>query len=71
MNAKNIVILLIFSLIGWAFCGGVIAIGRSLTTTEATLIIHVAAVPVIFSVLSYIYFKNFNYMSSLATALFF
>jgi len=71
MNAKNIVILLIFSLIGWALCGGVIAVGRSLTTMEATLIIHAVAVPIIFTILSWIYFKKFNYTSSLTTALFF
>jgi uncharacterized membrane protein YhdT len=69
MNLKKIGVLLLFSLIGWALCGGVIAVGRSLTTMEATLIIHAVAVPVIFTILSWIYFKKFNYTSSLTTAL--
>lgn len=71
MNIKQIAVLSCFSLVGWAFCGGIIAIGRKVTTMDVTLIIHAIAVPIIFSVLSWIYHKRFNYTTPVITGLIF
>ncbi len=54
--------------VGWAVCGAIIGIGRSVTTVDNTLIIHALAVPVVFSLLALSYFRFFNYTSPLLTA---
>jgi len=71
MTLKKISVLLCFALIGWALCGGVIAIGRNVTTMKTTLIIHAVAVPIIFSILSWFYHRKFNYTSPVVTGLVF
>lgn len=67
-NMKNTFILLLHAFIGWAICAAIIGIGFSLTTESNTLIIHACAVPVIFGVISWIYFRRFYYTSALMTA---
>lgn len=66
--AKKAIIIFIHALIGWALCGAIIFTGRSVTTMENTLIIHAMGVPVIFSLLSLVYFHFFNYTTPLQTA---
>ena len=68
---KKIAVLLIHGLIGWGLCGATIAIGRSVTTMETTLIIHAIAAPVIFAVLSWFYHTRFHYTTPLQTAFIF
>jgi len=68
---KKIAILMIHALIGWGLCGAIIAVGRRLTTMENTLIIHAVGAPLIFVLLSLVYFKFFHFTSPLATALLF
>ena len=53
---------------GWAVCGAIIGIGRSVTTMQATLSIHAIAVPIIFGLLALSYFRFFNYTAPLPTA---
>ena len=67
---KGIAVLFIHGVIGWALCGSIIGIGRNVTTMENTLIIHAIAVPIIFGVLSWVYFRHFNYTPPLQTATF-
>jgi hypothetical protein len=64
-------IVLLHAFVGWALCGSIIGFGRSVTSMENTLIIHVILVPVVFAVVSLIYFKKFNYTTPLQTALIF
>jgi hypothetical protein len=68
---KKSLIILIHALIGWALCGSIIGVGRVFTTMENTLIIHALAVPIIFGVISFIYFKYFHYTTPLQTAFIF
>lgn len=56
---------------GWALCGAVIAIGRSVTSMENTLVIHAIAVPIIFGIISLIYHTRFNFTRPPVTALLF
>jgi hypothetical protein len=56
------------ALVGWAVCGAIIFIGRSVTTMQTTLIIHAIAVPIVFGLLSLSYFRFFNYTTPLPTA---
>jgi hypothetical protein len=65
---KKASVLLGHALAGWAICGAIIGIGRSVTTMQATLIIHAIAVPIVFGLLALSYFRFFNYTAPLLTA---
>ena len=71
LNFKKIIIVLIHAFILWALCGATIAIGRSVTTIELTLIIHAIGAPIFASIVAIVYYKKFNYTSSLWTAFIF
>jgi hypothetical protein len=68
---KKTIIILIHALIGWAMCGAIIGIGFAVTTEQNALIIHALVVPVVFVVISLIYFKWFNYTTPFQTGLIF
>jgi len=68
---KKIVVILIHGLIGWGLCGATIAIGRSVTTMETTLIIHAIAAPTFFALLTWFYTTRFHYTTPLQTAFIF
>ncbi len=68
---KKIFVIAIFGLIGWGLCGAIIGIGRSVTTMETTLIIHVIAVPIVFGVLSFFYHRYFHFTEPIQTGLIF
>jgi len=68
---KKIAVLLVHGLIGWGLCGATIGIGRTVTTMDNTLIIHAIAAPVIFGLLSWLYFSKFHYTTPLQTAFIF
>ena len=46
-------------------------IGMAVTTVENAMIIHALAAPVIYFILSWVYFTRFNYTSALRTAVLF
>ena len=71
MNIKKVLIIIVHAFIGWALCGATIGIGRATTTMEATLIIHAIAAPIIFSIITTIYYKKFAFTKPLATAVIF
>jgi hypothetical protein len=68
LNFKKTAIILVHAFIGWALCGSIIGVGRIYLTMDNTLIVHALGVPVIFAIISLIYFKFFNYTSPLKTA---
>ncbi len=69
MNIKKIIIILIHAMIGWALCGAIMGIGMAVTSLETTLMIHAIGAALIFAVISFIYFKNYNYTTPLQTAI--
>jgi len=70
-TVKKVVVILAHALVGWALCGSIIGIGRSLTTMETTLVVHAIGAPLIFGILSLLYFRKFNYTTPLQTAVIF
>jgi hypothetical protein len=68
---KRTIIILIHAFIGWALCGAIMMVGRKIISTENTLIIHAIAVPIIFAIISFIYFNLFRYTTPLQTAFIF
>lgn len=67
-GAAKIIIILLHAFVGWVLCGAVMFIGMAMTSVENTLIVHAILVPIIFAVISLIYYRRFNYTSPLQTA---
>ena len=68
INLKEVAVILVHGLVGWALCGSIVAVGREIWTMETTLIVHAIGAPIISGVLSLIYFTYFNYTTPLQTA---
>jgi len=62
-------VVLAFAFVGWALCGAIMGIGMAVTSLENTLMIHAIGAPIVFGILSLIYFRKFNYTTPLQTAL--
>lgn len=71
LNFKKFIIILIHALIVWALCGATIAIGRSVTTMQITLVIHAIAAPIFAFAVSMFYYRKFNFTSPIWTAIIF
>jgi hypothetical protein len=71
MDIKKAATLFAFAFIGWVLCFGTMGLGMAVTSLENALIIHAVAAPVIFTGVSLVYFKRFNYTNPLQTALVF
>ena len=67
----KVLIILAHAVVGWMLCGMIMGVGRNITSIKNTLISHAIGAPVIFFILSIIYFKKFNYTSPLFTAIIF
>jgi hypothetical protein len=68
MNIKKAAVIFAHAIVGWGLCGAIIGIGRNITTMDNTLIIHAIGVPIIFGLLSLLYFSKFHYTTPLQTA---
>jgi hypothetical protein len=71
MTTRQILILLAHAFVGWAFCTASMLIGMATMSIDSALIVHAVAAPIIFTIISLIYFNRFNYTSPLSTALVF
>jgi hypothetical protein len=67
-DASKASAILFHAFVGWGLCGSIIGIGREFISMETILVIHAVAVPIIFTLLSLLYFRKFNYTSPLFTA---
>jgi len=68
MGFHGLVKLLVPAIIGWALCGATIAIGMAVTSVHNALIAHAIAAPVIFAVVSALYFRRSTLTTPLQTA---
>jgi demethylmenaquinone methyltransferase/2-methoxy-6-polyprenyl-1,4-benzoquinol methylase len=71
LRVRDIAIAVGFGVVGWALCGAVVGIGTQVVSMKTTLIIHAAAVPVIFGSLSVLLFKKFGATNPFQTAIVF
>jgi len=69
LGLKQIATIVILGAVGWALCGAIMFIGMAVTDLQTTLILHAIGAPIIFSLISLLYFSKFNYTSPLQTAL--
>ena len=70
-GAGRVAVILAHGIVGWAFCGAIIGVGRQLFSMETTLLIHAIGAPVGFALLSLFYFRNFAFTSPIQTAILF
>ena len=68
LNFGQISVLAGLGLFGWALCGAIMFIGMSITSIETTLVVHAIGAPIIFSTISWFYFKKLRYTSPLQTS---
>lgn len=68
LNFGQIIVLAALGLLGWALCGAIMFIGMSITSIETTLVVHAIGAPIIFSTISWFYFKKLRYTSPLQTS---
>ncbi len=71
MNVKKIFTILVHAFTGWALCGAIMFIGMSVMDMQTTLIVHAIGAPIIFTIISLVYFNKFNYTTPLQTAIVF
>ena len=71
MNTKKILIILAHAFVGWALCTATMVIGMATMSIDSALIVHAIAAPIIFALVSLVYFNKFNYTTPLQTALIF
>lgn len=57
------------AVVGWAICGGTIALGRQLLSMTSTLIVHAVVAPVVFALLSAHFFQRYPDTAPLRTSL--
>ncbi len=71
MSLKQLAIVFVCALVGWALCAATMGIGMAVTSLPNALLIHAVAAPVFFFGISLVYFRKFNYTTPLRTALIF
>ena len=71
IKTRQFIIPFLFGLLGWALCGAIMFIGMALTDIKTALIVHLIGAPIIFSLISWFYFKSFNFTPPLKTAFLF
>jgi len=71
LSSRQILAIGVFGLVGWALCGAIMFIGMEVTSMQTTLMVHAVGAPVIFAIISWIYFTRFHYTTPLQTAFIF
>ncbi len=61
--------LLFFGFIGQIGCWGLMVGGQAVTTLDNALIIHAIGAPIVFALVSFVYFKKLNYTNPAITAI--
>ena len=62
-------VIAVHALVGWAYCGALVGIGRQLLPMQATLVVHAIGAPVGFAAISLFYFRRFGFTSPWQTAI--
>jgi hypothetical protein len=67
-STKSAAVAATYGLMGWVLCGATMSVGMKMTTLQVALILHALAAPIIFTVLSLVYFHRVGSWSPLRTA---
>ena len=56
------------AVVGWAYCGAIIGVGRQFLLLHTTLVIHAIGAPLGFALISLFYYRRYAFTSPLQTA---
>jgi hypothetical protein len=62
------VVILAHAVVGWAYCGAIIGVGRQFLSIHTTLVLHVIGAPVGFALISFFYYRRYAFTSPVQTA---
>jgi len=71
LGFKQFATIALFGVVGWGLCGAIMFIGMAVTSMQTTLVVHAAGAPVVFTVISWVYYTRFGYTKPLTTAVVF
>jgi len=61
-------LILAHAIVGWAYCGTLIGVGRRFFSMPTTLVLHAIGAPVGFALFSLFYFRRYAFTSPMQTA---
>jgi len=61
-------VVVVHAVVGWAYCGALIGVGRQFLPMHATLVLHAIGAPVGFALISLFYYRRYAFTSPLKTA---
>jgi hypothetical protein len=64
-------IVLVLAFAGWAACAVIIEIGMAVSSQVNAMIAHAIEAPIVFALISSLYFKRFGYTTPIQTAMIF
>ena len=62
------VVILAHAVVGWAYCGTIIGVGRQFLSIHTTLVLHAIGAPVGFALISIFYHRRYAFTSPMQTA---
>jgi len=65
---KKAVVILAHAVLGWAYCGAIIGVGRKFLSIHTTLVLHVIGTPVGIALISFFYHRRYAFTSPMQTA---
>lgn len=69
MKVTEIIAVFFFGFVGQLGCWGLMMVGQSITTLDNALIIHAIGAPIVFGLVSFVYFRKLNYTNPLITGI--
>jgi len=61
-------VILAHAVVGWAYCGAIIGVGRHFLSVQTTLVLHAIGAPIGFALISLFYYRRYAFTSPLQTA---
>jgi len=65
---RRAAVVLAHAVVGWAYCGAIIGLGRQFLSIHTTLILHAIGAPIGFALISFFYFRRYAFTSPMQTA---
>ena len=65
---RGFAVLLVYAVLGWAYCGLLIVIGRRFLSMDKVLLLHAVGAPLGFALLAFDYSRRFAFTGPLTTA---
>ena len=66
-RSQKTAVVIAHALVGWAYCGAIIGLGRQLFSVRTTLVLHAIGAPVGFALMSLFYYRRYAFTSPLLT----